>query len=88
LIKNSPSKLPQKTKLPPTSEKQRFIAILQQKLKGTLRALCGQGSLDAQKKHKKRFAAICENVLPMEHGKQNHDENSVKTLEVSLRDVR
>ena len=27
-------------------------------------------------------------MLPVQHGKQNHDENSVKTLEVSLSDVR
>ena len=35
------------------------------------------------KKRKKRFAAICENVLPMEHGKQNHDKTSLETLEGS-----
>ena len=51
-MKNSPSELTQKTRLPATNEKQRFIAILQQKLKGTLRALCGQGSLEAQKSRK------------------------------------
>ena len=79
MIKNSPSELPQKTKLPSTSEKQRFIVILQQRLKGTLKALYGQGSLEAQKKHKKRFAAICENVLPMLHGKHKNDTRKGRT---------
>ena len=47
--KKQPKRSTTKNKLPPTSEKQRFIAILQQKLKGTLSALYGQGSLETQK---------------------------------------
>ena len=82
MIKNSPSELTQKTRLPPTNEKQRFIAILQQKLKGTLRVCAAKGALK-HKKAEKAIYTICGNVLPMHHGKQNHDKNSVKTLEVS-----
>ena len=35
-----------KIMLPSTNEKHRSVAILQQKLEGTLRVLCGHGSLE------------------------------------------
>ena len=66
--KKEPKRTNTKNRFQSTNGKQRLTAILQQKLKCTLRALCGQGALEVRKSEKSDLRPYAKMCFPWSMG--------------------